>query len=227
MPRRPRHTLRGVAFHVMNRAVRGTNLFETQGDFDAFSRILREELYGSHAEILSYVVMRNHWHFVMTCERIADLSTLMHDFEGRHANNWAGAHNARGKGYVYQGRYKAIPVQTSHSLFRVCRYVERNALRQHLVRTAEDWAWGSLHARCNNYYPIPLARWPILPPANWVELVNTPQTEEEVADLRVRINRDQPIGDPKWVEAVAPFVGLTLRSPGRPKKRSPAPSPYG
>ncbi|HWI18582.1 MAG TPA: transposase [Vicinamibacterales bacterium] len=202
----------------MNRAVRGTNLFLTSDDFTAFARILREELYESRVEILSYQVMRNHWHLVMTCERIADLSVFMHRFEGRHANNWAGAHDARGKGYVYQGRFKAVPVQTSHSLLRVCRYVERNALRQHLVAAAEDWEWGSLHARCNNYYPIPLAEWPILRPSNWTELVNTPQTADELAELRNRITRDHPIGDPRWVEAVAPFVGLTLRPRGRPKK---------
>jgi putative transposase len=218
MPRRPRHKLRGVAFHVMNRAVRGTTLFDTQRDFDVLAEILREGLKRFPVEVLSYEVMRNHWHYVMTCERVADLSELMHWFTGTHANNWAGAHRARGRGYVYQGRFKSVPVQTSHSLLRVCRYVERNALRQHLVTAAEHWAWGSLHARCNDCYPIPLAPWPILQPANWIELVNTPQTEEELADLRKRIRRDQPIGDPRWVEAVAPLLGLTLRPIGRPKK---------
>jgi len=218
MPRRPRHQLSGVAFHVMNRAVRGTTLFEDDRDFDAFARILREALYQSRVEVLSYQVMRNHWHFVMKCQRIADLSTLMHRFEGRHANNWAGAHRARGRGYVYQGRFKSVPVQTSHSLFRVCRYVERNALRQHLVAKAEDWTWGSLHARCNDYYPIPLSTWPIPPPSDWIELLNTPQSNEELADLRKCVKRDQPIGDAEWVRAIAPFVGMTLRPIGRPKK---------
>ncbi len=218
MPRRPRHTLSGVAFHVMNRAVRGTNLIENHSDFEALARILREVLHQSNVEILSYQVMRNHWHFVMICKRIADLSTLMHRFQGRHANNWAGAHRARGRGYVYQGRFRSVPVQTSHSLFRVCRYVERNALRQNLVAKAEDWEWGSLHARCNDYYPIPLAQWPIPPPPDWIEVVNTPQTDSELADLRNCVHRDQPIGDEDWVKAVAPFVGMTLRSVGRPKK---------
>jgi putative transposase len=222
MPRRPRHELTGVVFHVMNRAVRGTTLFHTSRDFDAFTSILCEGLSQSTVEVISYEVLDNHFHFVMTCPRVADLSDLMHWFQGTHANNWAGAHRARGRGYVYQGRFKAVPVQTSHSLFRVCRYVERNALRKNLVAAAEDWAWGSLYARCNNRHPIPLAEWPISPPPNWIELVNTPQTAEELADLRTCINRDQPIGDPEWVKAVAPFMGLTLRPRGRPK-RSPAP----
>src|SRR5688500_741178 len=133
MPRRPRHKLSGVVFHVMNRAVRGTTLFAKNADFEALARIMREELVLSPVKVLSYEVMDTHCHPVLTCHRVADLSKFMHRFEGRHANNWAGAHRARGRGAVYQGRFKAVPVQTSHSLYRVCRYVERNALRKNLV----------------------------------------------------------------------------------------------
>ena len=223
MPRRNRHTLSGVAFHVMNRAVRGTTLFHTHRDFDAFAAILCDGLKRTPVDIVSYQVMENHWHFVMICERIADLSKLMHWFQGTHANKWAGAHNARGRGYVYQGRFRAVPVQTNHSLVRVCRYVERNALRKNLVSAAEDWPWGSLHARCNSCYPIPLCEWPIPQPSDWIELVNTPQSEKEIADLRRHICRDQPIGSRAWQKAVAPFVGMTMAPIGRPKKKNPGP----
>jgi putative transposase len=218
VPRRPRHELTGVVFHVMNRAVRGTTLFNTNRDFEAFADILSEALQRSKVRLYSYQVLDNHWHCVMDCDRVAVLSKCMHWFEGKHANNWAGAHRARGRGYVYQGRFKAVPVQTSHSMLRVCRYVERNALRKNLVASAEQWTWGSLHARCNNRYPIPLAEWPIPQPPNWIELVNTPQTARELSDLRKRIQHDQPIGTKAWAKAVAPFLGLTLRPVGRPKK---------
>jgi putative transposase len=221
MPRRPRHELRGIAFHVMNRAVRGTQLFRTSRDFEALAEIASEALERSRhrVRIISYEVLSNHWHMGITCDRIADLAAFMHWMAGTHANRWAGAHKARGRGYVYQGRYKAVPVQTSTSLIRVCRYIERNALRKNLVAAAEDWAWGSLHALCNNRYPIPLAPWPISRPENWIELVNTPQTESELRDLRRCIRRDQPIGDADWARAVAPLLGLTMRPVGRPKKK--------
>lgn len=221
MPRRPRSVLEGIAFHVMNRAVRGVQLFQTAADFDAFAATVSTGLERSEGRvrILSYEVMPNHWHLGTTCDRIADLSKFMHWVEGTHANRWAGAHHARGRGYVYQGRFKAVPVQTSTSLIRVCRYIERNALRKHLVRAAEDWAWGSLYARCNNCHPIPLSPWPIPQPDNWTELVNTPQTEAELRDLRVRIKRDQPIGDAEWTKAVASIFGLTTRPIGRPKRK--------
>lgn len=220
MPRRPRHKLRGVSFHVMNRAVRGTRLFRSRRDFDAFAAIVTEALLrsASKVRIIAFQVLDNHWHFVIICDRIADLETFMHWMEGTHANRWAGAHKARGRGYVYQGRYKAVPVQTSTSLIRVCRYVERNALRKNLVAAAEHWAWGSLHSHCNNSYPIPLAPWPIPQPDNWIELVNTPQTEAELKDLRTCVRRDHPIGDADWSRHVASLLGLTIRSVGRPKK---------
>jgi len=223
MPRRPRHVLSGVAFHVMNRAVRGTTLFTTSRDFEALATIFSQGFSDHDIDVISYQVLDNHWHFVVLCDRVADLSAMMHWGEGKHANNWAGAHRARGRGYVYQGRFKAVPVQTNTSLVRVCRYVERNALRKNLVAAAEHWAWGSLYARCNNCNVIPLCEWPIPQPQNWIELVNTPQTEAELADLRKCLNRNQPIGDPDWAKAVAPFVGMTLKPIGRPKKRSPAP----
>lgn len=218
MPRRPRHELSGIAFHVMNRGVRGTTLFLTNHDFDPFAAIVREGLQKYPVQLLSYEVMDTHWHFVLTVPRVATLSNFMHWVEGTHANRWAGAHRARGRGYVYQGRFKAVPVQTETALIRVCRYVERNALRKNLVSAAQDWTWGSLYARCNNLYAIPLSTWPIPQPDDWVELVNTPQTESELKDLRQCLRRDQPIGDPEWVKAVAPLLGLTLRPVGRPRK---------
>lgn len=221
MPRRPRHELTGIAFHVMNRAVRGARLFTTSRDFETFAEIVADGLKRSQSRvrIISFQVMSNHWHFGITCDRIADLSKYMHWMEGKHANKWAGAHKARGRGYVYQGRFKAVPVQTSTSLIRVCRYIERNALRKNLVAAAEDWAWGSLYAHRNNRHLIPLSEWPIPQPENWCEIVNRPQTRSELRDLRNCIRRDQPIGDSDWAQAVAPLLGLSMRPVGRPNKK--------
>ena len=49
--------------------------------------------------------------------------------------SYAGYFNWRHKrsGYLFQGRYKAFPVQDDDHLVGVLRYVERNALRAELV----------------------------------------------------------------------------------------------
>ncbi len=218
MPRRLRHTLQGAVFHVMNRAVRRTVLFENQADFEAFIAVVRDGLSRFNIKIIAYCLMPNHWHFVVICDRIAELSQWMHWIESTHANRWNGAHGLRGTGAVYQGRFTAVPVQTEHSLMRVCRYVERNALRKGLVPAAEKWVWSSLYAVCENCHHLPLEPWPILRPSNWLELVNTPETVAELQDLRTLIRRSQPIGDPAWQNAVAPYVGQSMRPVGRPRK---------
>ena len=223
MPRRRRRSLQGAIFHVMNRAVRRTVLFETGEDYDAFVGLVREALSRHPVKVISYCLMPNHWHFVTICEHLEELSRCMHWLESTHANRWNGAHGTRGSGAVYKDRFKAVPVQKNESVLRVCRYVERNALRKGLVTAAEAWAWSSLYAVCQNYDVIPLATWPILRPSNWVEIVNTPETQAELEALRKLIRRNQPIGDPDWQAAVAPYLGLTFRGKGRPRKMDPTP----
>lgn len=219
MPRRPRRSLQGTAFHVMNRAVRGTILFESTADYLAFVRVVREALAKYKVKIIAYCLMPNHWHLVIICESVVEVSRCMQWLEGTHANRWNGAHGTRGRGAVYQGRFKAVPVQKSRSLIRLCRYVERNALRAGLVVIAEAWRWSSIYAYCNKCDDIPLEKWPIPRPLNWVEFVNTPDTEKELSALRDAIRRNHPIGSTAWRAAVAPFVGLTLRRKGRPRGR--------
>lgn len=223
MPRRLRLGLQGTAFHVMNRAVRRTRLFKTERDYEAFLVVVREGLLQSNVNVIAYEVMPNHWHFVVTCDRIEEVSAWLHWVTGTHAIRWNLAHGCRGSGAVYQSRFKAVPIQRETSLIRVCRYVERNALRKGLVGAAEQWRWGSLYAVLENFHPIPLSKWPILRPSDWIEFVNRPENSAELEALRKTIRRNQPVGDRDWQEAVAPFIGLSMRPIGRPRKRSPTP----
>lgn len=223
MPRRLRHTLRGAAFHVMNRAVRCARIFKTHGDYRAFLKVVEEGLAKHQVSVIAYCVMPTHWHFVVLCDRVHHVSDWVHWLAGTHASRWHVAHGTRGTGHLYQDRFRAVPVQRETSLLRVCRYVERNALRKGLVAAAEDWQWGSLYACSNNCHPIELKPWPILKPADWIQIVNSPDNLLELEQLRQTVQRNQPIGDPAWQAAVAPFVGLTMRPIGRPRKRSPTP----
>ncbi len=70
-------------------------------------------------------------------------------------------------------------------------------------------------------FPI-LSTWPLRRPTDWLQLVNQPQTEAEVAALRGRVKRGRPFGDPNWVTDTAKRLGLesTARLRGRPKKQS-------
>ena len=127
-----------------------------------------------------------------------------------------------GYGHLYQGRYKSFPVESDEHFYQVVRYVERNALRAGLVRQAENWRWGSLwrRARGSPQEPFLLSDWPLSRPRSWLQYVNQPQSEAELAAIRRSLQRGQPFGGDDWVRRTAQRLGLqsTLRPRGRPKK---------
>ena len=101
-----------------------------------------------------------------------------------HVKRWKEHRHEIGYGHLYQGRYKCFPVETEDHFYQVVRYVERNALRANLVERAESWRWSSLRRveREDPAFPI-LSTWPLRRPTDWLQLVNQPQTEAEVAEL--------------------------------------------
>ena len=113
-------------------------------------------------------------------------------------------------------------MKTEDYFYQVVRYVERNALRANLVTCAEAWRWSSLRRaeREDPAFPI-LSRWPLPRPADWLQIVNQPQSEAELEALRRCVNRGCPFGDPDWVADTAKRLNLqwTLRPRGRPRKR--------
>jgi putative transposase len=135
---------------------------------------------------------------------------------------WHAHHRTVGTGHLYQGRFKAFPIQTDEHFYTVCRYVERNPLRAKLVRRAENWRWGSLWRRSHSLdQPDPLlSTWPLPMPDAWPDLVQRPQTEAELESLRRSVQRSAPFGQATWQARTAKRLGLehTLRAPGRPRK---------
>ena len=127
-----------------------------------------------------------------------------------------------GIGHVWQGRYRAFPIQQDDHLLTVLRYVERNALRANLVARAEDWLWSSLR----EWLTPPALRWldagPVARGSAWLAHINQAQTEAELAWLRASVRRGVPYGGEVWVKDTAATLGLefTLRSRGRPRGRS-------
>ncbi len=217
MPRRNLHRSAGHVFHILNRSVRRERLFFDEADYQAFEDVLRAALARTNTRLLGYCLMPNHWHLVMWPQS-DEVPRFMHWLTATHTRRWHMSRGSRGTGHVYQNRYHAVPVQTERHLLTVLRYVERNPLRAQLVARAEDWRWSSLWRRCNFCDDLPLAPWPISPPADWVTVVNEPQTLAELGTIRRAIRKGQPIGSQDWSDATAPRFGLRLRAAGRPRK---------
>ena len=179
MPRRQRSAAPVTFFHVINRSVRKTPLFARARDYGEFLGLLREGLKRHPVKLLAYCLMANHWHLVVGPADPQSLSKLLHWVSTTHAVRLHRRRKTVGQGPVYQGRFKSHIIDAPDQLVRVCRYVERNALRARLVRRAQDWPWGSLAERLGGVPRLPLLRTAFLESAAWVDYVNAVLTPQE------------------------------------------------
>jgi putative transposase len=223
MPRAARNAPGGYVYHVLNRAVARLPLFEKDGDFQAFERVLKLALVEHPTRLLGYCLMPNHWHLVLWPEKEGELTAFVRWLTHTHSMRWHAHYHTGGTGHIYQGRFKSFPVEEDDHWYTVLRYVERNALRANLVARAEDWRWGSLWymVRAGGKAPLLLQEGPLPLPADWPSLVNETQTEGELEALRRALARGSPFGSPTWSKRTAEVLGLqkTLRPRGRPPKQ--------
>src|SRR5947207_2808179 len=192
MPRHPRNAPGG--YHALNRGVARLPLFEKDGDYEAFERVVVEAAAEHPTRILGYCLMPNHWHFVLWPRAEGELTTFLRWLTHTHTQRWHAHYHTSGTGHLYQGRFKAFPVEEDEHLYTVLRYVERNPLRAGLVARAQDWRWSSLgrrHSGREEKQPL-LHAWPVPRPKGWAEPVNRPQTNAAVEAIRQSVARGRP-----------------------------------
>ncbi len=218
MPRSARAIVAGGCYHVLNRGNNRSAVFRAPADYAAFFDLLTSAQQRVRLDLFAVCLMPNHFHLVARGGHRDDISRWMHWLLTTHAHRF---HMRQGSvGRVWQGRFKAFPIEEDAHLVTVMRYVERNALRAGLVARAQDWEWGSLALRFGGMCDEFLAQPPVPLPSDWAEFVNAPQTLAELDAIRTCVNRQRPFGGDAWVLNSARTLGLqgSLRRPGRPKK---------
>jgi putative transposase len=227
MPRVARVAPGGEIFHCLNRGNDRRDLFDGDGDFAAFERVLEATLQATPTRLLAYCLMHNHWHLLLWPRQDGELAAFMHRLTTMHVRRRHRHRQSEGRGHLYQGVCKSFPVQDDRHFLTVARYIERNPLRAKMVRRCEDWRWCSFWQREHGspHQRGMLAEWPVARPEDWRIMVNRPQTDKEEAELAECIRRGRPFGEDAWRIAAARRMNLeaTFRPRGRPKKNSPTP----
>jgi putative transposase len=217
MPRTARACSAGYTYHVLNRGNARAEVFHKPADLDAFLDIMAEALLRTPMRILAYCLMPNHFHFALWPREDGDISRWMHWLLTTHVGCYL--RHYRSSGHVWQGRFKAFPIEEDEHLLTVLRYIERNPLRAGLVERAEAWPWSSLRwLAFPDQAPVRLEPGTVPRGREWVEDVNLAMTEAEVERVRECVRPDRPFGSAEWTAATARTLGLeySLRPRGRP-----------
>jgi putative transposase len=216
MARPPRIIFPDTCYHFLKRGNRQATVFHESGDYESFFALMREAQERVPVPVIAACLMPNHIHLVVRPASDCDLKQWAHWLFTKHASHYHAKY--RTNGHVWQGRYKAIPIQHDEHLLTVMRYVERNAYRARLVAKPEDWAWGSLRWRLSNQPPIMLAESPVPLPTHWLTFVHDPQSLTELAGIRASIAKQKPFGDQEWTATTIDATGWKPKQVGRPRK---------
>jgi len=196
----------GGHYHLINRGNNRSVVFRSDEDYAVFLRLIDQAQARVRLKLHACCLMPNHFHLVVSQHGADDTTRWVHwlltTFSLRHHLRYGTC------GRLWQGRFKAFPIEEDGHLLTVMRYVERNALRAGLVDRAEAWPWGSLAWRQASEGESPLDPPPVQLPSDWLDRVNAPQTPDELRALRDCVNRQRPFGGDDWVRGASRRLGL-------------------
>ena len=130
-------------YHVTSRGDRREDIFEDDLDRQTFLSTLEQVVAQFNWVCYAWCLMGNHYHLLIQTPD-GNLSKGMRQLNGVYTQ----ANNRRhGRvGHLFQGRFKAILVDTDAYLLELSRYVVLNPVRAGMVKNVTDWRWSSYRA---------------------------------------------------------------------------------
>jgi len=130
-------------YHVTARGDRREDIFEDDEDRKLFLETLGEVIGQFNWVCYAWCLMDNHYHLLIQTPD-GNLSKGMRQLNGVYTQ----ASNRRHKrvGHLFQGRFKAILVDSDAYLLELSRYVVLNPVRARITRKPESWSWSSYRA---------------------------------------------------------------------------------
>ncbi|MDO7788643.1 REP-associated tyrosine transposase [Desulforamulus aquiferis] len=140
MGRRPRVEYSGAIYHVIQRGNNREYIFQRTEDKLFLLNELQKRKRLKEFLLFGYVLMGNHYHLILQTTGIS-LSKLMHLINssyGRYYNK-----SRKRTGHIFNGRYKAIPIQNEQYLFAVLRYIHQNPVKAGICQRVQHYKWSS------------------------------------------------------------------------------------
>jgi len=224
-----------LAHHLHHIIHRGHNLQPiAQDDEDrrALMAALQDCAATHKVAIHAYVLMPNHLHLLATPATNEGLSRMMQALGRRYVAAFNQRHDRVGT--LWEGRFRAAPVEAATYLLPLMRSIELNPQRAGLAADPADYAWSSAaHHLGRRRDPL------ITDPADFWALGNTPFEREltwrrwleegEVEAERKRLIeaavRGWPLGSAAYLAALGALIDRPIvpRPRGRPRKAKSVP----
>ncbi len=228
MPRKARLLLPHTPHHIVQRGHNRSSVFADHADYRYYLGTLREWKEKLSIKVFAYCLMTNHVHLIVEPgEHVEVVGKLMRRLAGRQTRYVNSLEHRTGT--LWEGRYKASPIQTERYLLACSRYVELNPIRAGMILSPGDYLWSSYHSKpgCREewldedpcYRALALDRQGC--ETEYKRFVGEGVSDEERELIVGAISRNQLTGDGRFVDEVAQRIGRRVHFRGRGRPSCP------
>ena len=223
MARMGRYFVKDQALHVIQRGNNRGAIFFSDDDRRQYLDWLAEAAGEYGLAVHAYVLMPNHMHLLVTPADADSLPRTMQSL-GRRYVRYINRKRRR-TGTLWEGRYRAAPIDSDEYFFSCCRYIELNPVRAGLADRPGRYRWSSYRAHAEGAddplasgHPVfrRLGRSLAERQENYRSLFREALSEEFVEAIRAATNGGWALGGERFRREVA-----------RRAKRRAAPLPRG
>lgn len=211
MPRLARGLAGGEIYHIINRGNKKAKVFHNDADYEKFIDLVQEAKKITNVKIYSFVLMPNHFHFIVEPLGAEDLSKYMQWLLTSYVRYYNKTYQTTG--HLWQGRYKSFIVQRDNYFLNLLMYIEQNPRRARL----KQWKYVASNSKFNEF----IDTLPVELPSNWQELKEETLNKKDKDKIANAIQRQSPYGKDTWVQEIAKKYDIlsTINPRGRPKKK--------
>lgn len=130
----------GAVYHVMARGNQGQKICADDRDREMWLATLVQAWQRTGWRIHAWALMGNHYHLLLETPE-PNLVSGMKWLQGTYTQRYNARHRKRG--HLFQGRYRAVPVEAHSSLYfqTVSTYIHLNPARAKQIRIGQEKLW--------------------------------------------------------------------------------------
>ncbi len=227
MARAGRFFLPDQPLHAIQRGNNRAPVFFAAADYGRYRDWLAEAAAEYGCAIHAYVLMTNHVHLLATPGAPDSLPRTMQSLGRRYVRHINGTYGRTGT--LWEGRYRAAPIDGEAHFLACCRYIELNPVRAGMVGQPRDYRWSSYRAHAEGAADPLLADHALYRGLGgdaaarrqaYRALFDAPLAAEFVDGLRAATNGGWAFGNDRFKDAIAAALGRRVSpgTAGRPAK---------
>jgi len=227
MARLGRYFLPKQMLHVIQRGNNREPTFFVDEDRGRYLDWLAEGAADYGCAVHAYVLMTNHVHLLVTPGSADALPRTMQSL-GRRYVRYVNREYRR-TGTLWEGRYRACPIDGDEHFFTCCCYIELNPVRAGMVHHPREYVWSSYRAHADGKLDALASEPPIFRRLgtteaerrkNYRNLFRQPLEEQWLASLRAATNGGWAFGNDRFKKKIAKALGRRVAPlpAGRPNR---------